>query len=626
MKSILIRLPVAVFAVTFLLWASFLAGPALADTGLKQTDVQKSYDLIVVGSDPEGVAAAVSGSRNGLSTLLVDTRPVPGGLMTQGWLNTIDMNYRVKRILNEGIFLEFFHRVEGDSFDVGTAQAVFNDLINAEDQLDLLLGVDSFAPLVSRVTDKDGVGAEVTGVRVDMPDGQSREIRAKRIIDATQDADLAAAAGVPYTFGQEDLGLAGHNMAVTLVFKLQGITPEDWLRISTYLNYQDKDPYSGANSLSAWGFGTEMEGYRPTNQRVNMRGLNLGRQLDGSVLVNALHIFGVDPENPASLEYARQLAERELPHIIRYLRNNIPGMTNVELGGVAPELYVRESRHIQAEYRLTIDDVLENRDFADRVAFGSYPVDIQSTGPGKPGLVVGRPAQYAIPFRCLVPLGVDGLLVVGRSAGYDSLAHGSARVIPVGMATGQAAGAAAALSVQRGQGFRELAASSSAMEELQARLQLQGVVLEPFQIVNRLAAHPAYEGLQFMRSLGLAYGGYANDYRLDEDLTAGKFAELLTKAARQAGVELPRPASTRAGEQVLSISEAASILARSLGQGLGQYNAYYYLTSEGYWNPENLQLAASRAGIVSNGLAYVIIRDFIAQLQLNQLLVENEDD
>ena len=611
-------------AVTFLLISSLFACPARADTGLKQTEVKRSYDLVVVGSDPEGVAAAVSGARNGLNTLLVDTRPVPGGLMTRGWLNTIDMNYRVKRILNEGIFLEFFHRVEGDSFDVGTAQAVFNELINAEDKLDLLLGVSSFAPLVKELDGIEGVIVEITGVRVVMPDGQSREIGAKRVIDATQDADLAATAGVPYTFGQDDIGLPGHNMAVTLVFKLKGISQEDWLRISTYLNYQDKDPYSGANNLSAWGFGPEMEGYRPTNKRVAMRGLNLGRQLDGSVLVNALHIFEVDPENPASLQHARRLAVAELPHIISYLRNNIPGMTNVEIGGVAPELYVRESRHIQAEYRLTIADVLENRDFEDRVAFGSYPVDIQSTGPGKPGLVVGRPAQYAIPFRCLVPLKVDSLLVVGRAAGYDSLAHGSARVIPVGMATGQAAGAAAALSVQRGQGFRELAASSSAMEELQRRLQRQGVVLEPFQIVNRLAGHPAYEGLKFMRSLGLAYGGYANDYRLDEGITAGKFAELLNRAARQTGVELPRQVNVNDPEQKLTVNTVAIILARGLDQDLEPYDAYDYLTIEGYWNPANLQLAAQSEGMVSNGLAYVLIIDFIRQVQSNQTMLENE--
>ncbi|MCD5407244.1 MAG: FAD-dependent oxidoreductase [Desulfotomaculum sp.] len=114
--------------------------PAVTSTG---------YDLIVVGSDPEGIAAAVSGARNGLSTLLVDTRPVLGGLMTLGWLNTIDMNYDPNgEILNRGIFLEFFEQVEGDSFDVGTALKVFNQLVKNEPNISVLLDVEGIEPLV----------------------------------------------------------------------------------------------------------------------------------------------------------------------------------------------------------------------------------------------------------------------------------------------------------------------------------------------------------------------------------------------------------------------------------------------------------------------------------------------
>ena len=111
---------------------------------------------------------------------------------------------------------------------------------------------------------------------------------------------------------------------------------------------------------------------------------------------------------------------------------------HVEFVETAERLYVRETRHIMGEYRLTITDVLENRDHGDRIAHGSYPVDIQPSGPNDLGNVIGKPAIYSIPFRCLVPLKIDNLLVVGRSASYDSLAHGSARVVPVGMAVGEA--------------------------------------------------------------------------------------------------------------------------------------------------------------------------------------------
>ena len=89
------------------------------------------------------------------------------------------------------------------------------------------------------------------------------------------------------------------------------------------------------------------------------------------------------------------------------------------------------------EYRLNIVDLLENKDQWDRIAFGSYEGDIQPKDPNDGGTVVLDSYKYAIPFRSIVPQKVDGLLVVGRSASYDTLAHGSARVIPNGMAEGK---------------------------------------------------------------------------------------------------------------------------------------------------------------------------------------------
>ena len=102
---------------------------------------KEAYDVIVVGTDPEGVAAAVSAARNGLSTLLVEgrNRTMLGGLMTQGGLNTIDMNYMPRtnplskhEVFNKGIFSEWYSKVEGDSFDVNTAANAFYDMVRAE--------------------------------------------------------------------------------------------------------------------------------------------------------------------------------------------------------------------------------------------------------------------------------------------------------------------------------------------------------------------------------------------------------------------------------------------------------------------------------------------------------------
>jgi hypothetical protein len=492
----------------------------------------ESYDLIVVGSDPEGIAAAISGARNGLDTLLVDTRPTVGGLMTRGWLNTIDMNYKYNPYgpkfdyLNKGIFTEFFKQIEGDSFDVTTAQNVFNDMLEQEDDIDFVLNAKSITP----VTTKQKDATVVTGVTVKQVNGETVTYEGKRVIDATQDADLAAAAGVPFSLAHEDYGYPGKNMAVTLVFRLEGLTDEDWRNVAVALNADD-DPNTGANSVSAWGFGVEMEGFQSTNPRVGMRGLNIGRQNDNSILINALHVYNVNPLSAASKAEAIALAREELPNIVEYLNENIPGLENAFFAGAAPELYIRESRHIYGEYRLTIDDLLENRDFEDRIGFGSYPVDVQSTGEKQQekGYVVGKPAQYAIPFRSIVPLEVENLLVVGRSASFDSLAHGSARVIPTGMATGQAAGAAAAISIDEEVNFREMSKDKELIKQLQQTLNRQGMEIEPFDLSSKAKEknHWSYEGLKLVRKHGLATGGYTNNYNLDNPIFTGNFLHIL---------------------------------------------------------------------------------------------------
>ncbi len=583
------------FTFTFAIFFNVLSAEA------KTSEYRDHYELIVVGSDPEGIAAALSGARNGLDVLLVDTRAQVGGLMTQGWLNTIDMCYAYNPygpkydILNKGIFLEFFRQVEGDSFDVNTAQRVFDSMLLAEDDLDVLLNVKEITPLVK----KDGRYKIIEAIEVKDATGNTTRYYCDRIIDATQDADIAVAAGVPYSVGMEDAGYPNRMMAVTLVFKLDGLTDEDWLTIRRTLNTDDSKD-TGANNVSAWGFGDIMEQYQPTNPRVGIRGLNIGRQNDGSVLINALHVYNVNPHDPAALQEAKQLAERELPHIVNFIRENVPGFANATLGGVAPELYVRESRHIYGEYRLTIDDVLENRDFEDRIAFGSYPVDVQATGPDKKGYVIGKPLQYAIPFRCIVPKEIDNLLVVGRSASFDSLAHGSARVIPVGMATGEAAGAAAALSLEEDVLFREMAYKNHLIRELQKMLNKQGMVLEPFSFKNRLANHWAYEDMKFVRQFGLARGGYANDYRFDELMPLSVFVECITDLAGIYGLEPPKPVETEVFNECLKDEYAEEILTQ-YDQSLKKEN----------WNDKVLEVIEENDGYLTYGAVYVLLRDFV---------------
>lgn len=496
-------------------------GLAPAEERVADGSRENPYDVVVWGSDPEGIAAALAAARNGLHTLLVDRRERVGGLFTLGQLNKIDMNYGVRKgfgrqPLTRGIFEEFQKKVGGTVFDIEPAQQVLEEMLAAEPLLTVLLDMELTAPRVE--------GEAVTALTVSGPAGE-RDIYGRVFIDASQDADLAFAAGAPFSEGFEDIGMPGKYQVSTLMFALDGV---NWPRVMWETIVKDRRRSSAATLRAAWGYDQYVKAYVPENPQVAFRGFNMVRGNGGRVYINGLWIYGVNPYDRASHETAKEAAKQEAYRFAGFVRENLPGFAKAEIAGFADELYIRESRHLQALYRLSIDDVLENRDHWDRIGYGSYPVDIQAVDKSQPGYVVGEPEMYAIPFRSLVPPNFTNLLVVGRSAGYDSLAHGSARVVPVGMVGGQAAGVAAAYAVATGAGFREIAAAPEAISVIQDVLRSQGAYVEPSTAqAPAVVEDPDYPALHALRRLGLVAGGYGNDYALDEPLSTQAYLNLL---------------------------------------------------------------------------------------------------
>ncbi|PYI53333.1 FAD-dependent oxidoreductase [Paenibacillus flagellatus] len=583
---------------------------------------KNDYDVVVVGTDPEGVTAAVSAARNGLKTLLVDgrDREILGGLMTLGWLNSLDHNYDREKpgstdILNKGLFSEWYKQVEGDSFDVITAANAFNAMVKNEKNIDLLLKTKSIEP---KLADGTNGNKKVVGVTVTTADGTKRDVAAKAVIDATQDADIAAASGVPYTIGRADLGDEKARMAVTAVFRLKNVTPDVWKQVQKRLR-DDGDPNTDANERSAWGYG-EMQKYPPNNkERVKMRGLNIGRQNDDTMLINALQIFGIDGLDPNSRAEAFEIAKKELPYVVDYMKKLYPEFANLVWDAVAPELYIRETRHIVGEYRLTMIDVLENRDQWDRIGFGSYPVDIQRISPTDNGAVMSHPIKYAIPFRSIVPLKADGLLVVGRSASFDTLPHGSARVIPVGMATAQAAGAAAKLAIDKGVTFRELSASKELIASLQDMLNKQGMELKPYELKPEpYMEQKAYPGLKTVVSMGLVIGGYDNSgFNTLPDSNPQRLLNLMQGVKRVK--KLPGdPSGVVAGmqepaKQPLTLEQAAWTIAKTAGFDVAADKAVAELLAKGMLQQATVDGIADKRKL-SNGDTYMMIRDLVESL------------
>jgi hypothetical protein len=533
-------------------------------------------------------------------------------------LNTIDMNYTPDqpitgghKYFNKGLFAEWYNKIEGESFDVVIAANAFYDMVKNEKNIDLLLKTKSIDPFMDS---GGGQNAVIQGINIVKADGTKQTIKAKTVIDATQDADIAAAAGVPYTYGREDLGDANAKMAVTLVFRLKNVTPEVWKQIQKRLN-GDNNNETGANEVSAWGYG-ELYNYPEINKgKAKMRGLNIGRQNDNTALINALQIFDIDGLDSKSRAEAFDVGKKEIVHVVDYLRKNYPEFAGVELDATAPELYVRETRHIQGEYRLNILDVLENKDQWDRIGFGSYRVDIQRLAATDNGVVMGKPEQFAVPFRSIVPLKVDGLLVVGRSASYDTLPHGAARVIPLGMAEGEAAGAAAKLAQEKNISFRQLSASKDDIAQLQGVLNKQGMELKPFSINPQpFMLHKEIAGLQTAITWALTSGGGNNDFHLDDTSNPKRMANLVNGAKRfkQAafrGDATAAIAKLDSPEKApLTLEQACYTITQALGIAVTSVDAKGELLKENLLTQSSLDLFANKQSL-TNGDTYMLIKD-----------------
>ncbi|MDR7420679.1 MAG: FAD-dependent oxidoreductase [Armatimonadota bacterium] len=443
---------------------------APAASGLAET---VEVDVLVVGGTPGGVAAAIAAAREGASVLLAEARPRLGGVLTDAWLTTFDVSIGADgQHLVRGIFLEQFRRL-GISFDRGSAARVFGQAVMREPGLRTM----TQAPVARVLTD----GVRIAAVEfADQRWHRTIRVQAHEVIDATDDGDIAAAAGAPYVIGRPGYRDGDRWMqAATLIFRLAGVNWHDTASdILWRLQEGANVAHWGVNGPAAWGYPEQAAAYEPAHPLIFLNPLNLALERDGSVLVNALNITGVNGLDRESVDAGMTAARSELPRLVAYLRERIAGFEDARLAGHAPELYIRETRHVEGLYTLTSDDILNSRIFEDRVAIAAYPIDIHPYFVGWVNPFPREAIPYTIPFGALVPADTDNLLMASRAFSATSEAHGSARVVPTVMALGQAAGVAAALGTRLGRTPREIAESPMLMWTLQGGLIAQGANLD----------------------------------------------------------------------------------------------------------------------------------------------------
>jgi hypothetical protein len=426
------------------------------------TPVSSGGDVVVVGAGSAGVAAALSSARRGMKTTLVDPAGFPGGTLVSGLpiLGCFDG----KRQVVAGIFQELVDALrERDGVD-GDPGKDTGLQIDAEKLKVILLEKLGEAGVELRLhTLLAGAvvsGREIEAVLLEGKGGR-RALSARMFIDTTGDADLAAAAGVPVEKGRKKDGL---TQPMTMMFGVGGV---DKARFRAWGGYPEL--LRRYEKIS-----TEKNFRNP--RRATLSEIWGPESRTGEITFNATRVLGADGTDAASLSAAEAEGRLQVWEFQeQFLRPHIPGFEKSYIVWTSAKIGVRETRRIVGEYVLNREDIWNFAKFPDAINCGAYPIDIHSPdGPATEfpldHFYGGR--YWTIPYRALVPLKIDNLLVAGRclSATHEALAAVRCMANTLGM--GQAAGTAAALALSLGTSNRNLP-----VERLQACLREDGAWL-----------------------------------------------------------------------------------------------------------------------------------------------------
>jgi len=421
-------------------------------------------DVIVVGAGPAGVMAAIAAARNGADTLLVESGGFLGGGM--GALNSNFVNGTHNTVTGEcvikGIPAEFVDRMIAEGVSPGYVVLPNGaGILPFHDELIKFLADDMVreagVKMLFHTVGTDAVVEDNT-VKAAVVFNKSgrQEIPAKVVIDATGDGDVAVAAGAP--FEMADLQeLQMH----TLMFKVSHVDMEEIIR------YSEEHP--GTVSFTPHHLGAF--GFRDIIQQVNEEARQRREALPFSrrivialstlvpgeywMLMTDVPAIGVDGDDLSELEFK---CRDQVRRALRGLKAHIPGFESAHLSYIAPRVGVRETRRIMGDYVLTRDDVVQGREFPDVVCRMSHHIDLHDNmkrGHTTIPLETSKGA-YDVPYRCLLPKDIEGLLVAGKCVSTDHEAWGAMRIQANCLMTGQATGVAAASAIQRNHAPREL--------------------------------------------------------------------------------------------------------------------------------------------------------------------------
>lgn len=440
--------------------------------------ILRREDVLVVGGGCAGIAAAVCAARHGARVLLAEKNGCLGGMATAGLVGPFMTSFDPdgKRQVIRGFFEEMVQRmirwngaIHPAEIQAGTSYSGYRvyghahcgpfnsedfklaaEEVCAESGVELLFNASFVSCAMNEAGDR------IQGAIFATKQGLI-QINATQIIDCTGDGDVAFRSGAPFAYGDEQ----GNTQPASLFFTIRDVDKEKLEKIRektgdfTSIFFQDMINH-------------ELESGRYTVPRNK---LAIYENPDGTFRVNMSRVFLKDGCDPFELTQASLESRRQIPEILSLMRRMIPGCENVKLVDSASMLGLRETRRIQGDFVLTGGDILAKRTFPDVIFLSGNSIDMHGGS-----AVTYRPstgAPYQIPYRILLPSRVKNLLVAGRCCSLDREALAAIRVMPPVFAMGQAAGTAAALSIQT---HTDPAAID--VTQLQKLLKQDGAILE----------------------------------------------------------------------------------------------------------------------------------------------------
>jgi hypothetical protein len=400
-----------------------------------------AVDVLVIGGGPAGIAAALMAARAGRKTLLVERYGRLGGMAVQALVGPLMGNVRSKLVD------EILEHIGGRKVDYEFVDLKYAELLLTAG-CQVLLHAWCAEPLLE--------GQRVTGARLVTKQGLI-EVKAKVTVDATGDGDVAFGAGAEFAQGRG----AGPNwkadglvQPMSIMFRVAGVNHKESMDAKG-----GRGAYRFPDGRTWNQFCKDANAAGELPPTVGMVRTYSSLRNDERV-INATQINRVDGTKVKDLTQAELEGRKQVQLIMVFLKKHAPGFQNAYVSGMPAAVGVRETRRIRGVETLAVDDLFAGRKWPDAIVReASFPIDIHN--PDGIGQAQGASAAhplgkdpkvkpYDIPYGCLVPRTVNGLLVAGRCISGSHEALASYRVQVIAMATGVAAGVAAAQAVEQG--------------------------------------------------------------------------------------------------------------------------------------------------------------------------------